>query len=194
MAIPKQRICKSCEGDRIPFYLAFIRPPAKRRDHFRKEHHNTFLSFDGRWNAAIRETVLRTHTPDEWMRQTEFDRTNTIQAPESSRAHKETSRELTGGIGEFHGYFPISGLQSQIRSRLPGIYVFYDNRGVPIYVGQSIDLVSRIAQHSSDPWFHLVKTYPYIVVTGEELINHLEDFGIKLLGKLALFNTRSKRK
>jgi transcriptional regulator with XRE-family HTH domain len=68
-----------------------------------------------------------------------------------------------GGIGEFHDFDPYS--HDDWPSE-PGVYVFYDIAGRPVYVGMADDISDRIRVHHEKFWFKqpIVQGAAYIPV------------------------------
>ena len=75
----------------------------------------------------------------------------------------------------------------------PGIYVFYDVTGRPVYVGKSnTHIKTRIRDHQTRFWFKypVVATGSCLTVNDKNLCNKLEWILIRFLGKHALLNVK----
>ena len=58
---------------------------------------------------------------------------------------------------------------------LPGVYIFYDQLGYPLYVGKSVNLRARIKAHlSRSPFKHLIANLRYLLTESEEEALKLE--------------------
>lgn len=75
----------------------------------------------------------------------------------------------------------------------PGVYVFYDITGRPVYVGKSSkNIRTRVADHSTRFWFKkpLVVRGAFLAVNDATMCGTLEMVLIKFLGKHALLNEK----
>lgn len=74
----------------------------------------------------------------------------------------------------------------------PGVYVFYDISGRPIYVGQSSNIKRRIGGHTDKFWYKspIVETAAYVKVDDTTLRMQLEETLIKFLKSSAVINKK----
>lgn len=75
----------------------------------------------------------------------------------------------------------------------PGVYVFYDKSGRPIYVGRSISIRNRILQgHRDKFWFRepIVQSAAYIRIEDKQLRADIEKILIRFLRSTAVLNEK----
>lgn len=124
---------------------------------------------------------------------------------------EETRRRLTAALGvtvpvevqeaavaearEIPGYEWVDFTPSDLETvpDQPGVYVFYDITGRPVYVGKSSKNVrTRVGDHSTRFWFKkpLVVRGAFLSVSDPQMCSTLEMVLIKFLGKHALLNEK----
>lgn len=116
------------------------------------------------------ETALESAPPDELVRAVE----------------KEAE---IGSVGQFVDFDPY--VDEEIPDEA-GVYVFYDVSERPVYVGQSLNIRSRVREHQDKFWFKspIVETASYVRIGDEKLRRQLEDTMIKFLKSNAVINQR----
>ena len=72
----------------------------------------------------------------------------------------------------------------------PGVYVFYDISGRPIYVGKSSNIAARLKDHAEKFWFRspIVQTAAYVEIPNEATRDQVETVLIQFLKNNAVMN------
>lgn len=76
-----------------------------------------------------------------------------------------------------------------LKGRVPGVYCFYNKEGIPLYLGKTIDLKSRIKQHicgHSTPTKELAPSLHYIKFLPIDAKSH----GLYLIEKVLIMNIK----
>jgi len=91
------------------------------------------------------------------------------------------------GVGKLIDFDPYD--HGQIPEKA-GVYVFYDISQRPIYVGQAINIASRIREHNEKFWFKrpIVELGAYIEIKDKTLRNQVETVLIQFLKNNAVIN------
>lgn len=97
------------------------------------------------------------------------------------------SEKEVPGIGELIDFNPHDAADHPNK---PGVYVFYDISGRPIYVGKANDIADRVDDHKEKFWFKqpIVETAAYIEITDKRLRDQVETVLIQFLKKNAVIN------
>ncbi|MCA3006015.1 MAG: helix-turn-helix domain-containing protein [bacterium] len=93
------------------------------------------------------------------------------------------------GLGTWQEFEPHDPKQLPV---VAGVYVLYDRTNRPVYVGQSINIESRIKDHRQKKWFieEFISTASYIEVVDDTLRKQIEMLLIKFMKTNALLNER----
>jgi transcriptional regulator with XRE-family HTH domain len=91
------------------------------------------------------------------------------------------------GIGELVDFNPHDKADHPGK---PGVYVFYDISGRPIYVGKATNISDRVDDHKDKFWFKqpIVETAAYIEIADKRLRDQVETVLIQFLKKNAVIN------
>ena len=91
------------------------------------------------------------------------------------------------GIGELVDFNPHDPADHPNK---PGVYVFYDISGRPIYVGKANKIADRVDDHKDKFWFKqpIVETAAYIEIGDKKLRDQVETVLIQFLKKNAVIN------
>ena len=91
------------------------------------------------------------------------------------------------GIGELVDFNPHDPADHPNK---PGVYVFYDISGRPIYVGKANDIADRVDDHKEKFWFKqpIVETAAYIEIGDKKLRDQVETVLIQFLKRNAVIN------
>lgn len=116
----------------------------------------------------------------------------TLKSLESALSQKfenDVGSESKGvpGIGELIDFNPHDEADHPHK---PGVYVFYDISGRPIYVGKASDIGQRVDDHKEKFWFKqpIVETAAYIEIDDKNLRDQVETVLIQFLKKNAVIN------
>lgn len=99
----------------------------------------------------------------------------------------EAGAKEVPGIGELVDFNPHDPADHPNK---PGVYVFYDISGRPIYVGKANDIADRVDDHKEKFWFKqpIVETAAYIEIGDKKLRDQVETVLIQFLKKNAVIN------
>lgn len=91
------------------------------------------------------------------------------------------------GIGELIDFNPHDPSDQPLK---PGVYVFYDISGRPIYVGKASNIKDRVDDHKEKFWFKqpIVQTAAYIEIKDKDLRDQVETVLIQFLKNNAVIN------
>ena len=101
-------------------------------------------------------------------------------------AEEKESYEVSG-IGELIDFNPHDPSDQPLK---PGVYVFYDISGRPIYVGKATNIRDRVEDHREKFWFKqpIVQTAAYIEIGDKQLRDQVETVLIQFLKNNAVIN------
>ena len=104
------------------------------------------------------------------------------------RTEQEKESFEVSGIGDFNPHDPTD------QPNKPGVYVFYDISGRPVYVGKANNIADRVDDHKEKFWFKqpIVQTAAYIEIPGKTLRDQVETVLIQFLKNNAVIN-KNKR-
>lgn len=110
---------------------------------------------------------------------------------------EEVSEESRVEEFEFLGPFPCSEWRDNINSetKIPCLYVFYDELKRPVRIGQTDDLRRRMLEYEKNYWWFkppTADTFAYVIVKDGPFRDKTEKLMIKLVGTHAIFNTHEK--
>jgi transcriptional regulator with XRE-family HTH domain len=107
---------------------------------------------------------------------------------ERTQERKEGAQD-GGGIGELIDFNPYD--PKDLPSK-PGVYVFYDISGRPIYVGQSSNIASRLQDHEDKFWVRppIVQTAAYVEIPDKTTRVRVETVLIQFLKNNAVLNKK----
>lgn len=103
------------------------------------------------------------------------------------RTEQEKESFEVSGIGELIDFNPHDPTDQPNK---PGVYVFYDISGRPIYVGKATNIADRVGDHKEKFWFRqpIVQTAAYIEIRDKTLRDQLETVLIQFLKNNAVIN------
>lgn len=103
------------------------------------------------------------------------------------RTAEELESYKVTGIGELIDFNPHDPSDQPAK---PGVYVFYDVSGRPIYVGKASNIKDRVDDHKEKFWFKqpIVQTAAYIEISNNQLRDQVETVLIQFLKKNAVIN------
>ena len=100
---------------------------------------------------------------------------------------QKTSKDGKRAIGELIDFNPYDDKDLPAK---PGVYVFYDISGRPIYVGKSANIATRLRDHADKFWFKapIVQTAAYVEIPDEATRDQVETVLIQFLKNNAVMN------
>jgi transcriptional regulator with XRE-family HTH domain len=103
------------------------------------------------------------------------------------RTAEERESYEVSGIGELVDFNPHDPSDQPMK---PGVYVFYDISGRPIYVGKATNIRDRVDDHKEKFWFKqpIVQTAAYIEIRDKQLRDQVETVLIQFLKNNAVIN------
>jgi transcriptional regulator with XRE-family HTH domain len=103
------------------------------------------------------------------------------------RTPEEKESYKVSGIGELIDFNPHDPSDQPAK---PGVYVFYDISGRPIYVGKANNIRDRVDDHKEKFWFKqpIVQTAAYIEIGDKQLRDQVETVLIQFLKNNAVIN------
>jgi hypothetical protein len=112
-------------------------------------------------------------------------------AAEFKEEIKEES-EIQGieGVGSFQDFNPH--VPAEWPSE-PGVYVFYDIRKFPVYVGQGGNIADRIKHHHTQKWFipPYVQNASYLRIEDKPMRSGIEKILLKFMKGFAVINRQN---
>jgi transcriptional regulator with XRE-family HTH domain len=103
------------------------------------------------------------------------------------RTEEEKEAFEVQGIGELIDFNPHDPTDQPVK---PGVYVFYDISGRPIYVGKAKNIADRVDDHKDKFWFKqpIVQMAAYIEIADGKLRDQVETVLIQFLKNNAVIN------
>ncbi len=103
------------------------------------------------------------------------------------RTEQEKESFEVRGIGELIDFNPHDPTD---KPNKPGVYVFYDISGRPIYVGKATNIAERVDDHKEKFWFKqpIVQSAAYIEIKDKTLRDQVETVLIQFLKNNAVIN------
>lgn len=105
---------------------------------------------------------------------------------------QEVKEKRQAGEFDYSGPFPKQVWKDIVEKegKIPCVYILYDKKKRPLYVGRTDDLKRRFQEHEKDSirFVTWVEYFAYVVVKDEGFRKKMESVMIKVLGEDALFN------